>query len=353
MHLKRVLLSQFQSHKRTELVLSPNVNALVGNTDAGKSAIFRAISWALFNRCDDKGFRRRGSKSTAVDLIFEDAEISREKTDKENTYILCEGKKEVEYHAFKQEIPQDILTALNIDEINVQEQFDSPFLLSKDTSPGEVGKILNKCINLEIIDKAISNARKKTQSNARDIITVQNQIAELESQLEGFKYLLKLEKEVKAYEELLEEEKDGLTAIQSLQKLIDKITEAQDKIKELKTLLDLEFEVQRIIQKVKDWEDLEQDVNDLTNIVASALHDKVKIETAEEILSAEKELSIVLKSISEYKEQQKEIQQLQDIIAIIQRYQKISDNLESMIEEKEKEYKHLFPENMICPLCGK
>ena len=48
--IKKLIIENYQSHKRTEIDFSDGVNAVIGRTDVGKSAIMRALIWVMRNR---------------------------------------------------------------------------------------------------------------------------------------------------------------------------------------------------------------------------------------------------------------------------------------------------------------
>ena len=48
--IKRIKIENIQSHKETELELSSGINAIVGSSNNGKSAILRAFYWLVYNR---------------------------------------------------------------------------------------------------------------------------------------------------------------------------------------------------------------------------------------------------------------------------------------------------------------
>ena len=45
-----LLLKNFQSHKKTILHFHPGVNAIIGKSNSGKTAILRALYWIIYNR---------------------------------------------------------------------------------------------------------------------------------------------------------------------------------------------------------------------------------------------------------------------------------------------------------------
>ena len=48
-YLKQITLKNFQSHKDSTIQLDRGLNAIIGPSDSGKSAIIRAIKWVLYN----------------------------------------------------------------------------------------------------------------------------------------------------------------------------------------------------------------------------------------------------------------------------------------------------------------
>ena len=71
--LAHVRLENFQSHADTRLDLDRHLNAIVGPSDQGKSAILRAIWWVLYNEPKGKAIEaaiRVGESSVAVELGY-------------------------------------------------------------------------------------------------------------------------------------------------------------------------------------------------------------------------------------------------------------------------------------------
>ena len=48
--ITKISIKNIQSHKNSTLELSPGINAIVGSSNNGKSAILRAFYWARYNR---------------------------------------------------------------------------------------------------------------------------------------------------------------------------------------------------------------------------------------------------------------------------------------------------------------
>ena len=149
--LKRLRIKNFQKHTNYKLKFDPHVTTIVGPSDIGKSAILRAIMWAVLNKPRGASFLHTGADEVSVTLKLEDHKITRSRG-KTNTYHL-DGHK---FAAFGNGVPTEISTILNLSEaINFQGQHDSSFWFSQ--SPGEVSRQLNQIVDLSVIDTTLTN----------------------------------------------------------------------------------------------------------------------------------------------------------------------------------------------------
>jgi DNA repair exonuclease SbcCD ATPase subunit len=153
--IKSLNINNFQSHKETKLEFSPGVNIIVGSSDSGKTAILRSLGWLCWNRPSGDAFRSWWSNSTSVYLETDEGIISRLKDKTDRYKIFIKGKDDIVFKAFGTSIPDEIVSFLNLNELNFQRQLDSPFLISATSS--EVARQFNKVANLDKIDIATSN----------------------------------------------------------------------------------------------------------------------------------------------------------------------------------------------------
>jgi len=117
---------------------------------------------------------------------------------------------------------------LNIDEINLQSQLDSPFLLTE--SPGNVAQHFNKIAKLDKIDTGLQNVQKWIKELSKDIEYKNVQLTEQNTELKKYENLDKIEIAV----EVLENQEKQLTNKQNqrkqLAKLITNIVAIEEKI---------------------------------------------------------------------------------------------------------------------------
>lgn len=163
--IERLLLKDFQIHERMEVVFDERITVLVGPSDAGKSAVLRALRWLCFNRPSGDSFIRHGSKDTCVRLLVDGQAVLRRKGGGVNRYRV-EGDV---YTAFGTGVPAQADDLLQLGPVNFQAQHDPPFWLS--LSPGEVSRELNAIVNLGLIDQTLANVASELRK-AKAVVEV-------------------------------------------------------------------------------------------------------------------------------------------------------------------------------------
>lgn len=169
--IQSIEIHNFQGHAYTYLELHKGMNVLRGTSHAGKSSVIRAVKWCLFNRPRGEGFKSHFAKTkdpVEVTIVFT-----------EGTYITrkkwwCKDQKRIlnsyisdnfEFHAVKNDVPEEVKEITRMTEINFQGQGDRHFLLHE--SPGAVGKKLSEAVGLQIIDEV----KKKLNTVYNDTAT--------------------------------------------------------------------------------------------------------------------------------------------------------------------------------------
>lgn len=191
--IQSIQLINFQGHKNTTIDLSSGLNSLVGKSDSGKTSIIRAIKWVLTNRPSgdslinhDAFVKNKQVKPCIVTITTDKHTIQRERSSDVNSYTI-DG---LELKAIGTDVPDEVVQALNLNDINIQFQLDAPFLLNE--TSGEVARMLNKVIKLDDIDFTLKNlnsyAKKLKQEHDRidmQLKTVQNELESIDiSQVE-------------------------------------------------------------------------------------------------------------------------------------------------------------------------
>lgn len=191
--LEKIEIKNFQSHQATALNLSPNVNTLQGNSDCGKSAVMRALSWLVFNPAGDyfiSDWAKRGKTITApceVTLSVNGHKVTRRRDKDFNGYILDDQV----FEATRNSVPPQVLSVLGLGEVNVQRQLDPPFLLSM--SAGDVSRYINSLVNLTRIDKWTTAVNGRTRSLQQQVESGKQQVEKQQAEVDSYAYVEKLE----------------------------------------------------------------------------------------------------------------------------------------------------------------
>lgn len=258
--ISKVIIENFQSHSNTEIDFG-DFNGIIGPSDNGKTAIIRAIIWALYNNPSGTSFIKKGENKCQVTLLFDDgASIVKTRTPKIHSYDLSEpGKEPMHLEAFGVG-PVDEVVAFHrmgfVDlfgekqALNVCEQLDAPFFLGE--SPATKALIIGRLGNTEVIDKAIKN-------NAADLREVKAQI--------------------KIYKSELKEVKSELKELKSLDKMGNAIEIAKIKLDRIKmieaknhNIIDISHKIKDKINQVNSLKSL-VGVDEVMNDVISSLDD--------------------------------------------------------------------------------
>ena len=346
--IKKLILNNFQAHKKTELKFCPGVNAIIGESDEGKTSIIRALYWAAQNKPNGGDFISNFSKKgeCSANLIIDGNEVTRFKNKSENCYKV-NGQ---EFKALgKSGVPDEVSNILQLDDLNFQNQMDSPFLLSN--NGGEVARYLNEVADLNIISESLTKIKSRVDSTNRDIKAVEAEVESSQSELTELDWIKIAEKE------LLQLEDDHLEFKnkQSIQEyLIDTLEETDDLLEQLERFKDQDqelYEICLLINEYKNYQEQEiylngfkSDLNGLKSIsdkIDSLPFDKKEI----------KDIVNLNTLIYSFQEQEKE---LSNFNYLIEQSYGLDDELSILseaIQAKEEEFHASFPDQ--CPLCGK
>ncbi len=345
----KVEIENYQSHEKTLLDLVPGVNVIIGESDAGKSAIFRAINWAASNRPLGDIFRSEWGGDTKIVIHTSEGDvIERRRTASKNEYIV-NGKP---LTAFGTETPEEVIDVLRMDAANIQAQSDPPFLLS--VSPGEAARMLNRAASLEDIDRTIAGLKRAHSRIESKSVHYKEQLNDLLKEMEKYKDIPTLEDKMKAVEELEEQRAIRAKRKSEIMDLIEKIRAAGRELEKtknvpemLKKLHSLEKEVPKLDARKKALHAVEGIISRMENL-SRILESKGMKNTdrAESILrDAEGQMVQLI-------EKSERIGSVERTIMAIKRKARSVSNATAEMLRIQSEYDSLAEELGACPLCG-
>jgi len=345
--IQKLKLKAFQAHKSSELEFCSGVNAIVGESDEGKTSIIRALYWASQNKPSGgdfiSDFSKRGECSSTI--VVDGNEVTRFKNKSKNEYRINDQP----FKALgKSGVPDEVKSILQMDDLNFQNQMDAPFLLSK--NGGDLAKYLNKVADLEIISTSLTKAKSLVDTANGDIKRKEAEVESNKAELEEYNWIDQAEKELLQLEDDNYEFKNS----ESLQEyLIDTLEECDDLVEALEKYTDNddeEYQIKLLIEEFKNYQAQEihlnsfkSDLNALESIsdkIDNLPFDKKEIESIAD-------LSTLIDSFQVEKDNYLDLDLL--LVDIQQFEDKIEGCIDS-IQSLETEFKKDFPDT--CPLCG-
>lgn len=200
--IQRVLIENFQSHARSELTFGPGLNAILGPSDNGKSAVLRAIRWALYSEPRGTEFVRFGARECRVTVTMSDGvEIVRELllnksgTSGRNRYLLRRpGAEEQVFEGFGTEVPLEIIKAHGMPPIildkdkrvmlNLGSQLEAPFLLAETGSLR--ARAVGRLLGVHVVDAADRGAQRDLKERKREAKGLQERVDSFTEKLQPF-----------------------------------------------------------------------------------------------------------------------------------------------------------------------
>jgi len=188
------IFKAFQSHKKVRVDFDQYATTFVGASDAGKTAVLRALVWVMLNRPNGIAFVKDGEKYSLVKIKVDGHWVTRKRGKGCNVYTL-DGKV---YKAFGNAVPPDIATLLNVSDVNFQRQHDSPFWFTD--TPGQVSRNLNQIVNLSVIDSSLSKIATEIRSARSDLESTGRRLDQAKTAKKERKWVVKFDRDLRALE---------------------------------------------------------------------------------------------------------------------------------------------------------
>ncbi len=209
--IEKIQIRNAGPHKKLDITFSPLVNSIIGRNAAGKSWILRAIRWVVRNKPAGDSIINWNADKAAVRLTIDKNKITRTRGKGINTYKLNKGKP---YKAFRNEVPKDIEKIINLSDINFQGQHEAPFWFCE--TPPEVSRQLNAIVNLEVIDKTLSNIGSTIRESQTTIKIVNDRLEKATVQLTSLTYVEQMDEDLKRVENLQKQHQAKTAALTTM-----------------------------------------------------------------------------------------------------------------------------------------
>ncbi len=254
--INSLAIQNFRSCKNIFVEFDRGINIFIGTSDSGKTNILRAIELVTSNKPSGDSFRSwwlkrkdikegKTNADTVCDLNVDDGTRIIRVKGGENIYEVRKGKSIVQYKSFNQGVPEEIKSILNFSSLNLQSQFDSPFLLAM--SGGEVARYLNKIVHLDKIDLSLSNIGKTLRKEQTDLKYTEKEYDTAKEKEKEFDWIDEAEGclvKLETFEGVIRNKKNRYA---SLHLLCTRLEECDEEIKEVSQLTQYGKEVNKLI----------------------------------------------------------------------------------------------------------
>mgnify|MGYP006921285773 CR=1 FL=1 len=345
--IKSLFISNFQSHKKSKLDFSPGVNVIIGSSDSGKTSILRALRWLIWNRPGGESFRSHwaGKKeNTQVTIELGEKDIISKTKGADNQYFL----NDLVFNAFGTEVPKEIMQVLQMSDVNLQQQLDSTFLLSK--SSGEIAQYFNHIAHLDVIGIGIKNTQQWINALEASIKNDREQLAWNRKEEEQYDFLDKMEIDIEILESLQTSFTTTVNTHKRLEDLCITITEVDSEINTSSKILIVETLLTQILANIDLVIELQEGIDELTSAIIAIELKSQKIAVWEEISTAESLITAVLKNIDFVDALTTQYEELNSLCLDIESIHSELEEAERVVIEVEEEFHKSMP--LTCPLCG-
>ncbi len=343
--INKLTLENFEGHKKTKFDFHPGLNVFVGESDRGKSSVFRAFKLLTQNKPGGEWMRPLYWDGTTVitgDFVNDDKSaftLKRTRGKSDNTYQLNDN----DPVNAGTSVPADIAELLDMDSVNIQTQIERAFLMFE--SAGERGRILNKIAGLDEIDTTLDNA-KKDWGKLKKSWETEKAIAKSEKEkLEELPDIEAMELAVDAIDF------KGITLglsnsrVIGLRDSVDKLKTVEDSLRQGEKLLEAQSALEALTVQISAIAEAGNRINKLKNI-SIGLHLVEKYIKKDNYDKAEERLELLTAKNNELLALDKKLDNLDQILGRL-------DIIEQDVKTGEEELKTLQAEiPNICTECG-
>ena len=271
-NIKSVRLFNFQNHRDNIFYLADGLNILTGSNDNGKSAIARALDFALNNN-KSGDIVRYNQKECFVEIHFFDGSMLKRSAAPDNRveFKYKDDPKATVYKSFGNKLPDEVKKFLGyppisneLGPLNYSNQNNKNFLI--DQSPAHLPFIISDLVGVADLETASKNLFSEVDRYSKDAAKIEKEINSLETDLEQYK---NLDDDIEKHNNLkiiLDNIDDEKTKIDSLQKAVDDVNNIVSRIRKARKELKLNTEiVNTLSESVKK---IEKEHNSLFNTLS-------------------------------------------------------------------------------------
>lgn len=221
-------LWDFQRHEHVKVRFDPRLTVLVAPNGGGKSTLIRALRWVAFNRPLGDSVMRWGACGAKVCLTTEECKVVREKCDGVNNYRLGSGKP---FDAVGTSVPDRVSKLLRLEEVNFQAQIATPLWLTQ--SAAEVAREMNRVVDLEVIDRAMSFAQSKSKAITAEVKVLTGILEDAEERARSLQWVTHAERLLQLAQDRTEQARAARQRAEGMSRLVEEIQGGKTTLRKL------------------------------------------------------------------------------------------------------------------------
>lgn len=320
--LTRITLINWEGYIHCVIDFSKIVTMFKGESNNGKSSVFRAFMFVFLNKFKEKNINF-DAEECSVEIELDGHIIKRVRNRKTKNEYWLDGKC---FKAFGKDIPQEIKEIFQMADINYEWQYDSrPFLLG--TSGGAVATKINTFVNLEKIDTSLKKVNSLLRASNRDLEQQKTSSMELYNECEQLKWV---DEAITQLEDIKVVDNQHVALVEELERLdvLSKATQAVNKdLEQIETVpLEQIEDLQSLVNLEKDYKDKETIVGLITDIKNEIVFVSEQLEKIS--LIEETELDDFQSSCDNFRKESETIDSIADCIS---QYKVVNDGLDKLV----------------------
>jgi len=337
--IEKIQIRGFGANEKLDVEFGPNVTSIIGKSFIGKSWLLRALKWVMRNKPAGNSYINWDSDEAKVRLSVDNKKVVRIRSKSINSYRLS-GKSHPYLALAQSNVPKDISEIMNVSDINFQGQHTLPFWFCE--TAGEVSRQLNSIVNLEVIDKTLSNIESQKRKAKVLIEVTEQSLKEAVKEKKGLEYVEDLDVELSSVESI---QKDYQTNAEKHARIDEKLNLVAKYASIQENRLRVVSDGSSVLSARVKYVKIADFTENLSNLIES-------VQELQDILDCRPPTIKPLRNLKEKLEQVTiNHNDLDDLIEDIENRRKKKCQIEESLKSLKKRRQEIAGGH--CPLCGK
>lgn len=359
--IKSLHLKGLQSHTDSTVEFTPGVNVILGETNAGKTAVIRALQWIFQNRPLGTGLTQKDAKECLAEVTTDRGTASRIRRRGFNGYVV----NEVEYKEIGSSVPDELTPVLDLRDVSLQEQLQPHFLITQPA--GYISRYVGELLGLNSTDQVASSIKSGLTAIRSESTRLAESLEEMEVEKASYESLDEVDGLLRRAETLDQEHVSVAASCTRLASLIEAETVASVALKSLSSKVKpLDDAISGLSSTLEEVAAREADLRRFVDVSTSLSRTISQLKAAESYVEINRPRVAELESvITSLDDSVGKLSQYASLLASIKQYVDLIESMQTQlgtlstkaaskdreIEETKNAYVELLRESGSCPVC--